>query len=79
MYIKAKKHENYDVILNLDANEVMGEETQGISKLQRDFRLVDLLDVPGLAAEDQLKDTFVQGMNRLIFYMLGCPRVKDCI
>ncbi len=34
MYIKKKKCKNYDIILNLDANEVMGEETQGISKLQ---------------------------------------------
>jgi hypothetical protein len=32
-FINNKRRVNHDIMLNLDANEILGEETQGISKL----------------------------------------------
>jgi hypothetical protein len=45
--INDKRSVNHDIMLNLDANEILGEETQGISMLMRECGLVDLLDMSG--------------------------------
>jgi hypothetical protein len=70
-FVKEKQCQNHDIILSLDANEVIGEDSAGLSKLIRDCRLSDLLDIPDLDPEEQLKDTFQHGNNRRIDYMLG--------
>ena len=51
-YIKAKQKQNHNIILNLDANEVIGEESQGITKLIRECGLTNLLDVGEIDAAD---------------------------
>jgi hypothetical protein len=59
-FINDKRSVNHDIMLNLDANETLGEETQGISKLMRECGLVDLLDMPGIRPDEQLQDTYRQ-------------------
>lgn len=78
-FINDRRRPNHDIILNLDANEVMGEESQGISRLMRECALVDLLDIPNLEAADQLHDTYRHGNNRRIDFMLGTQHVQTCI
>ena len=78
-YIKEKQKKNHDIILILDTNEALGEESQGIAKLIWDCSLTDLLDVGELDADQQLKDTFWRGNNWHIDFMLGSPRIRDCI
>jgi hypothetical protein len=46
-FINEKRSANHDIMLNLDANKILGEEMQGISKLMRECGLVDLLDING--------------------------------
>ncbi len=41
-FINQKWSQNHEIILNLDANEALGEESQGIAKLMRECNLVDL-------------------------------------
>ena len=62
-FVWKKKNMGHDIILNLDANEVIGEESSGISKLIHDCGLYDLLDIPELDIENQLQDTFRRGNN----------------
>lgn len=66
-FINEKRTMNHEIIVNLDANEVLGEESQGLAKLMRECDLVDLLDKPELDPEHQLKDTYrrKQSTNRL--------------
>jgi hypothetical protein len=45
-FINAKQMMNHEIIVNLDANKVLGEESQGLAKLMRECNLVDLLDKP---------------------------------
>ena len=78
-FVRNKKKLGHDIILSLDANEVIGEETSGISKLIHDCGLYDLLDIPELDAEAQLQETFRRGNNRRIDYMLGTQRPRDSI
>jgi hypothetical protein len=67
-------------MLNLDANKILGDETQGISKLMRECGgLVDLLDIPGMGPEGQLQDTYRQGTSHRINFMLGTARVHSSI
>jgi hypothetical protein len=33
VFINQKQSQNHEIILNLDANEALGEESQGIAKL----------------------------------------------
>jgi hypothetical protein len=79
VFIEARQNANHEIILNLDANEVLGEESQGIAKLMRECGLVDLLDAPELDPDDQLMDTYRRGTNRRINYMLGTPRVHSSV
>lgn len=62
-FIDAKQLMNHEIILNLDANEVLGEESQGIAKIMQECNLVDLLDMPELEPGQQLKDTYRRGNN----------------
>ncbi len=43
--IKEWQHKNHEIILYLDANDKLGEESQGITKLIRNCGLVDFLNV----------------------------------
>jgi hypothetical protein len=52
---------NHDILLNLDATEVLGKDSQGIFKLMQECNLVDLHDVPEMALEQQLQDTYRRG------------------
>ena len=45
-FINQQRSLNHEIILNLDANEALGEESQGIAKLMRECNLVDLHDIP---------------------------------
>jgi hypothetical protein len=63
-FINAKQSMNHENILNLDANKALGEESQGIAKIMRECDLVDLLDMPELESDQQLKDTYRWGNNR---------------
>jgi hypothetical protein len=56
-FINQKRSQNHEIILNLDANEALGEESQGIAKLMRECNLVDLHDIPEMELEQQLQDT----------------------
>jgi hypothetical protein len=56
-FINQKQLQNHEIILNLDANEALGEESQGIAKLMRECNLVDLHDIPEMEPEQQLQDT----------------------
>jgi hypothetical protein len=57
VYVKDKQCLKHDIILSLDANEVVGEESIGIAKLMRDCCLYDLMDIPDQDPDTQLKDT----------------------
>jgi hypothetical protein len=57
-FINDKRSVNHDIMLNLDANENLGKEMQGISKLMRECGLVDLLDMLGISPDEQLQDTY---------------------
>jgi hypothetical protein len=57
VYVKDKQCLKHDIILSLDANEVVGEESIGIAKLMRDCHLYDLMDIPDQDPDTQLKDT----------------------
>ena len=74
-FVRKKKNMGHNIILNLDANEVIGEESSGILKLIHDCGLYNLLDILELDIENQLQDTFWHGNNQCIDYMLGtqCP------
>jgi hypothetical protein len=63
-FINDKRSVNHDIMLNLDANESLGKETQGISKFMRECGLVDLLDMPGIRPDEQLQDTYQRGTNQ---------------
>jgi hypothetical protein len=58
IYVKAKQCLNNDIILSLDANNIIGEESIGIAKLIRDCRLYDIMDLPDQDPDNQLKDTY---------------------
>jgi hypothetical protein len=60
-FINQKWSQNHEIILNLDANEALGEESQGIAKLMRECNLVDLHDIPEMEPEQQLQDTYRRG------------------
>jgi hypothetical protein len=77
--INDKRGVNHDIMLNLDANETLGKEMQGISKLIRECGLVDLLDMPGIRPVKQLQDTYRRGTNRRINFMLGSQHVHSSI
>jgi hypothetical protein len=70
---------NHDIMLNLDANEILGEETQGISKLMWECGLVNLLDMSGVGPKEQLQDTYWWGNNCCIDFMLGTQHVHSSI
>jgi hypothetical protein len=67
---------HHEIILNLDANEALGEESQGIAKLMRECNLVDLHNIPGMELEQQLQDTYYRGDKRRINFMLGTHGYK---
>jgi hypothetical protein len=62
-FMNAKWTMNHGIIVNVDANEALGEESQGMAKLIQECDLVDLLDKPELDPEYQLKDTYTRGNN----------------
>jgi hypothetical protein len=57
-FINQKRSQKHEIILNLDANEALGEESQGIAKLMRECNLVDLHDISEMEPEQQLQDTY---------------------
>jgi hypothetical protein len=63
-FINDKRSVNHDILLSLDANESLGEEMQGISKLMRECGLVNLLDMLGIRPDEQLQDTYQRGTNQ---------------
>jgi hypothetical protein len=79
VFINQKQSQNHEIILNLDANEALGEESQGIAKLMRECNLVDLHDIPEMEPEQQLQDTYRQGDKRWIDFMLGTPWIQTCV
>jgi hypothetical protein len=66
---------NDDLLVALDANEVLGDESAGLSKLLHDCGLHDLLTIPTADDSVQLQDTFRRVTNRRIDYILGTDRV----
>jgi hypothetical protein len=60
-FINQKESLNHEIILNLDANEALGEESQGIAKLMRECNLIHLHNIPGMEPEQQLQDTYQRG------------------
>jgi hypothetical protein len=60
-FINKRQSARHEIILNLDANEVLGEESQGIIKLMHECDLLHLLDIPGLNNDLQLQDTYHRG------------------
>jgi hypothetical protein len=78
-FINAKQASDHEIILNLDANEVLGEESKGIAKILQECDMVDLLDKPDLKHKHQLKDTYRRGSNRCIDFMLGTPQIQTSV
>jgi hypothetical protein len=64
VFINQKQVLNHEIILNLDANEAMGKDSQGISKLMRECNLDNLHDVTGLDPEQELQDNYRRGNKR---------------
>jgi hypothetical protein len=62
-FINVKQASDHEIILNLDANEVHGKESQCIAKIMRECNMVDLLNKQELEHEHQLKDTYRRGTN----------------
>jgi hypothetical protein len=79
VFINQKQSQNHEIILNLDANEALGEESQGIAKLMRECNLAELHDIPEMEPEQQLQDTYQRGDKRRINFMLGTPWIQTCI
>jgi hypothetical protein len=48
---------NHKIILNLDTNEALGEDSQGIAKLMHECNLINLQDIPGMGQDQRLQDT----------------------
>jgi hypothetical protein len=78
-FINEWRSVTHDIMLNLDAIEILGKELQGISKLMQECGLVDLLSAPGVGPKEQLQDTYRQGANCHIDFMLGTQRVHSSI
>jgi hypothetical protein len=57
-FINAKQASDHEIFLNLDANEVLGEESEGIAKIMRECNMVDLLNKQELEHEHQLKERY---------------------
>jgi hypothetical protein len=79
VFINQKQSQSHEIILNLDANEPLGEESQGIAKLMQECNLVDLHDIPEMEPEQQLQDTYRRGDKRRIDFMLGTPWIQTCV
>lgn len=75
MFINQKQVLNYEIILNLDANESMGKDSQGISKLMQECNLGNLHNITGLDPEQELQDNYRRGNKRRINFMLGTSRI----
>jgi hypothetical protein len=78
VFINQKRSQNHEIIPNLDANEALGEESQGITKLMRECNRVNLYDIPKMEPEQQLQDTYQQGDKQWIDFMLGTPWIQIC-
>jgi hypothetical protein len=78
-FINNWRRPNHDIILNLNVNETLGEESQAISKLMHECGLVNLLDVPNLEAAEQLHNTYRSGKIHRIGFMLGTQNVQTFI
>ncbi len=57
-FINTKQSMHHVIILSLDTNAVLGEESQGIAKIMQECDLIDLLDMPEWDPECQLMDTY---------------------
>jgi hypothetical protein len=79
VFINQKRSQNHEIILNLDVNEALGEESQGIAKLMRECNLVDLDNIPEIEPEQQLQDTYWWGDKQWIDFMLGTPWIQTCV
>lgn len=73
VFINDKQALKHEILLNLDANEAMCEDSQGISKLMREC------DIPGLDPEQKLQDTYRQGDKRQINFMLGTSWIRTLV
>jgi hypothetical protein len=78
-FINQKQSQKHEIILNLDANEALGEESQGIAKLMRECNLVDLHNISEMEPEQQLQDTYQRGTKQQIDFMLGIPWKQMCV
>jgi hypothetical protein len=78
-FINQKQSLNHEIILNLDANEALGEESQGIAKLMHECNLVDLHNIPGMEPEQRLQDTYQRGNKQRIDFMFGTPWIQTCV
>jgi hypothetical protein len=80
IYVKDKQCLKHDIILSLNANEVVGEESIGIAKLMRDCCLYGLMDIiPDQDPDTQLKNTYHRGNNSHIDYILAITCLRNCI
>jgi len=70
-FINDKRSKGHEVQLALDANELLGAESNGVVKILHECGMWDLLDIPGGSADSQLQDTFVRGKNRRIDHIFG--------
>ncbi len=78
-FINEWRSVTHDIMLNFDANEILGEESQWISKLMWECGLVDLVGATGVGPEEQLQDSYRQGGNCHIDFMLGSQQVHSSI
>jgi hypothetical protein len=79
-FINAKQASDHEIILNLDANEVLGEESQGIAKIMRECDMVDLLDKQELEHEHQLKEQYIPTWYKSTyrFHARNAKNTKKC-
>jgi hypothetical protein len=78
-FLNDKRSQDHDLLVALDANEVLGDESTGLSKLLHDCGLQDLMTIPTANDSAQLQDTSQRGTNCYINYILGMDQVLQSI
>jgi hypothetical protein len=69
------QHQGYEIILMIDANEVIGSKPGGLTDIAIQFNMADLIALHH--GTENEPNTHIRGSKR-IDYILGTQRVQDC-
>lgn len=78
-FVRKKQEQNHEILICLDANEIMGDDSCGIAKVLRDCHLFDVFDEKEPDIEKRLKDTYRRGKDRRIDFILASRNVVDTV